>query len=284
MTGSGIARLASYLLLAGALHVPGALADRPPEPLWEIGAGIGTLAFPPWPGSRQHDLFVTPMPYVVYRGERIQADRGGIRGLLFGTDTIDLRLSLAASPPPRDDDASRDGMPGLDPVLEFGPEIRWKAWSSADQHLAFYLRLPLRKATAVSSSGLEGAGWFASPALNLEIRDWPGAGWKIGLNTGPVFGDADYHAYYYDVAPRYATPERPAWKADAGYGGMQFTGSVSRRRGKLWFGAFLRAQYLGGADFEDSPLVGTDSSISGGVAFAWIFAQSKTMVRRADRD
>jgi hypothetical protein len=33
-------------------------------------------------------------------------------------------------------------------------------------------------------------------------------------------------------------------------------------------------QYLGGATFEDSPLVGTDTSLSGGIAFAWVFAES----------
>jgi outer membrane scaffolding protein for murein synthesis (MipA/OmpV family) len=271
---SPLTLLVTLLAAATSTH-----ADRPPEPLWELGAGLGTLAFPPWPGSRQHDVFVTPMPYVVYRGERIQADRGGIRATLFGSAELDLRLSLAGAPPPKDDDALRDDMPGLDPVLELGPELRWRAWQSTSEHLAVYLRLPLRKAIAASGDGLDSAGWFASPALNLEVREWPATGWKIGLNAGPVFGDEDYHAYYYEVAPRYATATRPAWEADAGYGGLQFNASISRRRGSLWLGAFLRSQYLGGAGFEDSPLVRTDGSVSAGIAFAWVFARSKTMVR-----
>jgi len=269
------------LLLAAAAC---ARADRPPEPLWELGAGLGMLAFPPWPGSRQHDVFLTPMPYVVYRGERIQADRGGIRAVLFGNDDVDLRLSLAGAPPPEEDDALREGMPGLDAVLELGPELRWRAWQSASEHLALYLRVPLRHAIAASGDGLESTGWFSSPALNLELREWPGAGWKIGLNAGPVFGDADYHAYYYEVAPRYATATRPAWEADDGYGGMQFNASVSRRRGQLWIGAFLRTQYLDGAEFEHSPLVRSDASVSAGVAFAWVFARSRTMVSAQDGD
>jgi outer membrane scaffolding protein for murein synthesis (MipA/OmpV family) len=266
--------LAAALLALVCVVCPVARADRTAEPLWELGAGLGTLAFPPWAGSRQHDVFAAPMPYIVYRGKFIQADRGGIRARLFGSQDLDVRLSMAGAPPPEDDDALREGMPGLDPVFEAGPELRWRAWQRADEHLALYLKLPLRAAVAVSGKGLESVGWFASPALNLELREWPAAGWKIGFGGGPVFGDAQYHAYYYEVAPRFASAGRPAYEADGGYGGLQWNASVSRRRGKLWMATFLRMQYLGGATFEDSPLVGTDTSLSAGIAFAWVFAQS----------
>jgi len=259
-------------------------ADRPPEPLWEVGAGLGALAFPTWAGSRQHDLFLSPVPYVIYRGEHIQADRSGIRGMLFDTKTFDIRLSLAGSPPPDDDDAMREGMPGLDPVLEIGPELRWGAWERKDKNLALYLRLPLRAAVTASGQGLDTAGWFSSPAINLESREWPTAGWRIGINAGPVLGDRDYHAYFYEVAPQYATSTRPAWEAHSGYGGLQWTTSASRRMGNLWVGAFLRVQYLQGATFEDSPLVRTDDSLAVGVAVAWVFARSKTLVKSRDED
>lgn len=274
-------RQAAPLILLAFAGIPVAHADRPPEPLWELGAGLGTLAFPPWAGSRQHDVFAAPLPYVVYRGKFIQADRGGIRALLFGSQDLDLRLSVAGAPPPEDDDALREGMPGLDPVFEAGPELRWRAWQRADEHLALFLKLPLRTAVAVSGKGLESVGWFASPALNLEVREWPAAGWKIGFGGGPVFGDAQYHAYYYEVAPRFVSAGRAAYEADGGYGGLQWNASVSRRHGKLWMATFLRLQYLDGATFEDSPLVGTDTSVSAGIAFAWVFAQSSRHAGRS---
>ena len=278
-------RLGFLLVASLAAGAVTSKADTLPQPVWELGAGLGALAFPPWIGSRQHDAYVLPVPYFVYRGERIQADRNGIRGLLFDSGSLALRLSLAASPPPNDrGDALRDGMPGLDPVFELGPELRWLAWESRDMHTALYLRLPLRAAIAASGDGLDSVGWFASPALNLEIHEWPAPGWKIGINTGPVFGDADYHAYYYDVAPRYANAGRPAYEADAGYGGLQLTGSLTRRRGNWWVGAFVRAQYIRGAAFEDSPLVRTDTSVAGGIAFAWVFERSERTIRLRDGD
>ncbi|MBK6280718.1 MAG: MipA/OmpV family protein [Gammaproteobacteria bacterium] len=73
------------------------------QPRWELGLGAGAMSFPPWPGSSHRNEFIAPAPYVVYRGERFLADRSGLRALLFDSDTVSLRLSLQASPPPDDD-------------------------------------------------------------------------------------------------------------------------------------------------------------------------------------
>jgi MipA family protein len=112
----------------------------------------------------------------------------------------------------------------------------------------------------------------------------PASGWKIGMEAGPVFGSADYHEYYYSVAPRFATADRPAYDAQSGFGGMQWTGSITRRREQLWVGAFVRAQSLQGSEIEDSPLVHTRSGVAAGIAFAWIFARSGETVTSAADD
>lgn len=260
------------LAMLGLLAPPLAAA---PQPRWELGLGAGALAFPPWPGSTRHEVFVAPAPHVVYRGEHLQADRGSIRARLFDTDALSLELSLAATPPPGDDDPARDGMPELDPVAEFGPELRWRLWRAADGAAQWQLRLPLRSAWSVDTGGIEGIGFVAAPALAYARQD---RGWKLSLQAGPLFGSDRYHAHFHTVAPRHATAERPAYDADAGYGGLQFAGALTRRSGRWWAGVYLRAQWLDGARFADGPLARSDHAVSAGFAFARVFAQSRRSV------
>ena len=252
------------------------------EPRWELGLGAGAISFPPWPGSSHRNEFVAPAPYVVYRGERFLADRSGLRALLFDSDRLSLRLSLQASPPPDDDeDAARKGMDGLDPVAEFGPELRWRLWQAEARDLQLGVRLPLRSAWSVSSNGIEAIGYVATPALALDLHR---NGWKFGIGAGPVFGSTDYHDYFYGVAPRDATATRPAWDADGGFGGTQLVSTLTRREGRLWTGVYLRANWLAGAEFEDSPLVRSRTAVTGGVAVTWVFASSKQLVESRVED
>jgi outer membrane scaffolding protein for murein synthesis (MipA/OmpV family) len=127
--------------------------------------------------------------------------------------------------------------------------------------------------------GVDGAGWEFSPRLTLDITDVAGlAGWNLGLLAGPMYGSERSHDYFYSVAPQYATADRPAFDADAGYSGSQFLMSVSKRFPKYWLGAFLRWDSLDGAVFADSPLVKRESYFAAGVGIAWIFWESSTLV------
>jgi outer membrane protein len=103
-------------------------------------------------------------------------------------------------------------------------------------------------------------------------------GWNLGLLAGPLFGSQRQNAYYYSVAPQYATPARPAYEAPSGYAGMQYTMGMSKRFPNFWLGAFLRYGNLSGARFEDSPLVVQKDSLAAGVALSWIFGESSTRV------
>ena len=117
------------------------------------------------------------------------------------------------------------------------------------------------------------------PKLNLDVhRLTPLWGWRAGVSVGPVFGDHRYHAYYYGVDPAFATPQRPAYTARGGYGGTQLTLSTSRRFPRFWVGAFARYDWLGGAVFENSPLVRQDRAFAAGIAVSWVFARSSNLV------
>ena len=253
------------------------------KPLWELGAGISALSLPDYRGSDQASVYAIPFPYLIYRGEFLKADRHGIRGTFFGTDRIELNLSLGASLPVNsDDNRARQGMPDLQPTVELGPSLDLNLWRTADRRTRLDLRLPVRTAVTVTG-GMDDIGWVFSPRLNLDITDVAGlAGWNMGLLAGPMYGSERNHDYFYTVAPQYATAGRPAFDAKGGYAGSQFMMTASKRYPKYWLGAFARWDSLKGAAFADSPLVKSENYFAAGVGIAWILGESSIRVEAVE--
>lgn len=268
-------RLAHVFALATLLACAPALAGADSKPLWELGLGAGILSFPDYRGSDQQHSYVLPVPYVVYRGDILRADRHGIRGRILGSDRLTLELSLNAALPvnSRNNDA-RGGMPDLKPTVEIGPALNVHLWRSVDHKLELDLRLPLRAAITIERRA-RNVGWLVAPVVNLDahnLRRLPG--WHVGMQAGPLFADRKYNQTIYGVAPAYATAARPAYAASGGYAGTQFTLTLSRRFGRYWLGAFTRYDTLRGAVFADSPLLRRRSALAAGVALAWVFGVS----------
>jgi outer membrane protein len=251
------------------------------RPLWELGLGVAGLRLPDYRGSDQSRSYLLPLPYIVYRGTWLKADRDGARALLLDRGRVKVDVSLAASTPTRSsDNAARDGMPNLSATAEIGPNLNVTLAKSTVQHYRLDLRLPLRAAFTVERSPRSVGATF-SPHLNLDLGGLAG-GWNLGLLTGPVFADRKYHAYYYGVDAAYARPDRPAYDAHGGYGGWQALAATSRRFGNTWVGAFLRYDSLRGASFEDSPLVRRNSALTLGFGISWILTTSSTLVASTD--
>jgi outer membrane scaffolding protein for murein synthesis (MipA/OmpV family) len=270
--------LAALLVACGAGH-----AFAAEKPLWELGAGISALSLPDYRGSDQASVYAIPFPYLIYRGEFLKADRHGIRGTFFGTDRIELNLSLGASLPVNsDDNRARQGMPDLEPTVELGPSLDLNLWRTADRRTRLDLRLPVRTAVTVTG-GMDDIGWVFSPRLNLDITDVAGlAGWNMGLLAGPMYGSERNHDYFYSVAPQYASADRPAFDAKGGYAGSQLMMTASKRYPKYWLGAFARWDSLKGAAFADSPLVKSENYFAAGVGIAWILGESSTRVEAVE--
>ncbi|AKU11811.1 outer membrane protein [Azoarcus sp. CIB] len=278
---SGLLRRGVLAVLLAPAFVPAA-APAAEKPLWELGAGLTVLQFPAYRGSDEDRLFVLPVPYVVYRGEFLKADRQGIRGTFFDSDRVELNLSLGASPPVSSDRVkAREGMPDLKPTVEIGPSLDVQLWRSADERLRLRTRLPLRAGFTVEGSP-ESTGWQFTPQLNLDWRDPAGLnGWTLGLVAGPVYGDRRQHRYFYTVEANEATPLRPAYDARGGYGGTQVLAALWKRYPGWWIGGFVRYDSLAGAVFEDSPLVKRKDYVAAGFAVTWVLGES---TRRVDAD
>ncbi|WP_043820678.1 MipA/OmpV family protein, partial [Rubrivivax gelatinosus] len=132
------------------------------EPLWELGAGATVLRLPHYRGAADSSTWVLPLPWFVYRGEVLRADRDGARARLFETERTRS-----------DDDDARRGMDDLEPTVEVGPRLRVALAKGADWKTE--LRLPLRAVIGVDRSPSL-LGWTAAPALAVD-GEHAGFGW-----------------------------------------------------------------------------------------------------------
>jgi outer membrane scaffolding protein for murein synthesis (MipA/OmpV family) len=273
-----IAGLIPAIAVMLSLATAGARAE--PLPLWEAGAGAAALSFPDYRGSNRRQSWLLPVPYIVYRGEFLQADERRMRGLFYKTDPLEIDVSINGSVPvDSGKNDARRGMPDLDGTLEIGPGLNLKLLETGDRRTRVELRLPLRGVFASDFSHVRHVGWVFQPQVNADIRDPLGnAGWKLGLLAGPVYSDQRYNRYFYTVEPAFATAARPAYSAGGGYGGVQMIAALSKRYREFWVGAFVKFDSLHGAAFADSPLVKDRQGVAAGFSIAWIFGESKTRV------
>lgn len=266
------------LLAQACVFVPSAHADSLPQ--WEVGIGLAGVTLPSYRGSETRRDYILPAPYIVYRGERIRADRSGVRASLVRNELFQLNLSANFSlARTGNDDPIRSGMASLRPVAEIGPTADFSLWRAADQDMSLDLRLPLRAGFTLESSPRH-IGWLFAPNLALRVHDPVGLrGWNLGVQAGPQFADQRWHDYYYAVDASEATAVRQAYASSAGYGGMQVTSTLSRRFPNFWVGAFVRYDNLAGAVFRDSPLVRKTQGLTAGLAVTWIFGASAKTVQ-----
>jgi len=190
-SAAALALLPAFLASGGAAS--GARAEQ--LPLWEAGIGATVISFPHYQGSNERRSWVLPFPYVVYRGEFLQADERRVRGLFFKTERAELDVSINGTPPvdSSENEAWR-GMPDLDATLEIGPSLNFLLARTEDRKSRLELRLPVRAALATDFSHVNLAGWVFQPNLNVDVHDAFGqAGWNLGLLAGPMFADRRYN-------------------------------------------------------------------------------------------
>jgi outer membrane scaffolding protein for murein synthesis (MipA/OmpV family) len=235
-------------------------------PLWEAGLGVAPITFPDYRGADEQSNYVLPLPYFVYRGERLQVDRNGPRGILFDTKRLQLDLSLNASiPVESDDNEARRGMPDIDPTLEIGPVLKYYL-TDEDAPLASRLKLPVRG----HRHRFQLARLRRLDGIARIVVGGPRGSGRMGLKPRyrPIFADASYHDHFYGVASEFAAPQRPAYGGEGGYSGAIILFGGTRRYRKFWLGAFVRYDNLSGTAFEDSPLFKSEHALSAGFGVA----------------
>lgn len=245
-------------------------------PTLELGIGVGGLSLPDYVGARHRQTRVFPIPYIIYRGERVKIDREGVRGDIFRSRRSRFYLSLnAGTPVSSGENAPRLGMPELDPTFEAGPA--WQIYLDSSAERRWSIRLPVRAVIATDFRTTEAAGWVFTPDLHLDSRRRQ-SGWQYSVSVGPIYGSERYHDYYYEVASEYVTGLRPRYNAGSGFGGMRAGVTLRKRFPRFWVGLFVRHHNLSGAVYQDSPLVETRHSTMVGGGISWIFYTSDNSV------
>lgn len=241
------------------------------EPLWELGVGSVALHNPHYLGANQQSDIFLPFPYFIYRGDFLRADRGGIRGDIYDSEKLDLRISLGGSLPVNsDDNDARDGMDDLEAMVEFGPTLQYQLIKT-DNYL-LRADFPVRAAFRVGSPFLYHQGWTSNPRLYYEREHQQ---WLFKSTLGPIFSDSRYHAYIYDVNSDEVLANRSYYQAQAGYSGARFSMGMRRRIDQYIVGVNMTYINLDGVENDDSPLLLREDYLSFSLMFAWILTDSE---------
>ena len=241
---------------------------------WELGAALAALDIPLYPGSGQSKNYLLPLPFLVLHSEFLVIDEG-IRAKLFRSRYVYLSLSADFGVPvSSNDSAARSGMPDLNTVLQLGPLLEISLSGARNQPRHFRFELPARLAFATDIQEVDNLGWISEPRFTYEARRSSKTGLAWQVTAGARYASADYHRYYYDVAPAFVTPARAAFQSTGGYSGLFADMIASWRQDDVIYFALLRYQNLNGAVFEDSPLIETDNYYFLGVGVTWVLAQS----------
>jgi MipA family protein len=246
--------LKSSALLIASMHIPsqaGAQGNSTNLPLWELG-GFGIVTSQQaYPGSDQQVNRGLALPYFVYRGEFLRAERdtAGLRAIK--TPLYELDVSVAGAFGAGNDELdARKGMPKLGTLVEFGPRLRLNL-SDAKSNPRWGIDLPVRGVFDLSDS-LKHRGLKAEPTLVL--RGSTEGNWRYSLGAGVLLADRKLSDTLYGVDPIYATASRASYQAGSGLMAWRLSGSVTKQISRDWrVFAFTRLDSVAGAKNEDSP-------------------------------
>lgn len=248
-----------------------------PKPLWELGlAGISGYG-PDYPAADESRLHGIVIPYFIYRGDIFRAgDKGIARGRFVHTDRLEFDLSLDGSfDTESDDNDARRGMPDLDYLFEVGPRLQIRLARDV-MNGWIDLELPVRGVIATDFSSLSYQGIVFHPQLAWQHDNFWGARTRLKIGAGPIFATEEFMAYFYEVEPRFQTPQRSAFLAEGGYLGSEAQVIAMKEITDNFslFGTLQLDMYKGSTN-EDGPLFRDDFTVNLRLGLIWRPFQSK---------
>lgn len=253
---------------AGVAAQPTEPAERAPLPRWELGAFAFGVSQQAYPGSDQQVDRALLLPYGLYRGRFLRADRetAGLRAVRTPTFEIDVGVAGAFGSSASDIEARR-GMADLGTLVEFGPRLKWNLGEGLGGRLR--LELPVRGVFDIDDR-LAHRGTSFEPEVNWRRRT---DAWTWGASVGLVAADRRLADTFYGVPASVATPTRPAYRARGGLVAWRFGASATREITDDWrLFVFGRLDSVEGAANQASPLVRrtNGASVGVGVTYTWL--------------
>lgn len=265
----------SCVVVSGIAFSPTAHAAVPQLSKIELGIGLAAVRVPDYPGADQSTNYVLPLPFMVYRGERIQASRRGISGRLFTSEAAEIDFGLAGSLPVNsEDNDARRGMDDLDISGEIGPRLKLRLFDNGTDDI--WLHLPIRAMASTDFSSGRYQGWKFAPGLRYIKRLPKYTFISAQFETG--YADSGFHDYFYGVAANEVIAgERAAYQGKSGYTGSRLGVSVARWWDNWRAFAGVSIVNVNGAAYDDSPLVRQASGLTFSAGFTWTFFRSKAL-------
>jgi outer membrane scaffolding protein for murein synthesis (MipA/OmpV family) len=250
-------------------------------PLWEVGLFNAAASMPDYRGSDERTLYVLPLPYLIYRGELLQANRDGVRGIFYKGSRVETSLSFSGNPPVSNGNSARAGMPQLGPVLEVGPALRYYLYrEGVDEKL--YLQAAVRGAVSFDTHNLHPSYEGLRGGLSLVLEDFrlrPASPWRFGLAAGVDFSEARYNNYFYEVTADQVQPDRDEFHSAGGYSGFSCSAyTIWDLTPHFSWTFYTRWDNLDGAVYVESPLVRERNNFVVGTALIWTLWESETYV------
>ncbi len=278
-----MAILALVACLARGAGRPESGTNIPPAapglPLWEAGVFGMVGRLPHYRGADEYKVYALPLPYGVYRGKVLQADREGVRGLFYRGPRIETDLSLNGNPPVNDGNHAREGMAELEPLIEMGPAVKIQLLPR-QRYERLYVETAARAVVSIDRGDLGSRYEGNRVTIGLALAEARFRPWMMGMRTGIDFADAGYNSYFYDVSDAEALPDRPPYRSGGGYGGWSLSAFLSRQLTRdITASLYGRWDNVDGAVYADSPLVKNRNNVMVGVAMSWRIAASS---RRAE--
>ena len=257
------------------------------KPRWEFGVGGGFFQGFDYPGSEDPNQRGIALPFLIYRTERLRVGGGGARAVAVEQPRFRLDFSFGGgTSSSSESDGVRAGLPDLDFLIEFGPRLQWILVNEETDDGG---RLQVTAAGAVRGiistdfSEVDGQGVLLELSLSAGRRRIFGSDVDLFARVASTWTDDRLHEFYYEVAPEFVTPDRPAFDATGGYLETQiFLGGAYRVTRSFRAFAGVQVGLFNGAANEDSPLFETTSSTGFALGFAWTLATSKHNVRLVD--
>jgi len=235
---------------------------------WSLGVGLAVVDYPHYPGSVQNETTIAPIPYVEYHSERFDLGKDGLAAKVFQSGRFKLDLSVnGALPVSSKKNDLRTGMDDLELMIEFGPELEITVATWKNSILRF--DIPVRANFEVTTDHAPNTvGWSTDPRIHFEqnFEHWD---WEIDF--GVLWASESYQDVFYTVVDKDVTATRPYYQAESGVMGWRVSATVERRIGDWILLGYLRQMNLSSAANQDSPLLGQNSYIAGGVAAIWMF-------------
>lgn len=253
------------------------------KPLWEAGLFGAAFRGPLYPASKDSQNKFLPVPFVIYRGEKIRiGDESIIKAIAVEKERFKLDVSLgAAFNADSDDSKIREGMPDLDFMFEIGPEASFllKSNESKVQPSEAWLNLQFRSVFSTDFGEVSHRGYVFQPEISFKKDDLIFSDSSFFFTVAPIYATEKTHQYFYDVKQRYVNEQRDFYQADAGYLGtkVSIANRVQVTKNIMMF-VGVQLGFWQGAKNDNSPLFQDDFTYALALGLKWRLYESDERV------